>query len=367
MNSVPPKLRTDLEIKSQPATDGPVYVLKDPDSGEFYRLREAEYFVASQFDGETPLEVIRERAEARFGATLPAETLAAFVKVLFKSHLLETGGTSGSKRTGSGGFVRGSSLYMRFKIWDPDALLERLMPRVRFLFTPWFLLASGGLILLAIGTTLGNQYELAYEIANLAGLASIPFIVVVLFALVSMHEFAHGVACKHYGRRVHEMGFMLIYFQPAMYCNVSDAWFFPGRSQRLWVGFAGPYVELTLWAAATLLWRFTDSSSWIHIMALIVAGSAGLKTLLNFNPLLKFDGYYLLVDLLDTPNLRTKSFAYIGESMKWFFGRSKQRVYELAPRLRRIYLAYGIAAVIFSWSALVFAIVILGAYFIESR
>ena len=366
MNSVPPRLRPDLEIKSQPATDGPVYILKDPVSGEFYRLHEAEYFVASQFDGETSLEVIRERAEEHFGATLPAETLSAFVKVLFKSHLLE-GGEADAKRKGRGGFVRGSSLYLRFKVWDPDAFLERLVPRLEFLFTPLSLVLSVALILLAMGTMITNRFDMGNEIATLSGLASIPFIVVVLFALVSLHEFGHGVACKRFGGSVHEMGFMLIYFQPALYCNVSDSWLFPDRSQRIWVGFAGPYVELTLWAAATLLWRITDPGSWIHIIALIVAGSAGIKTLLNFNPLLKFDGYYLLSDYLDVPNLRTKSFAYIGEAIKRSFRRAKDRVDDIAPRLRRIYLTYGIAAVAFSWCALVFAIVIVGDYFIDNR
>ena len=366
MNTVPPRLRPDLEIKSQPASDGLVYILKDPISGEFYRLHEAEYFVARQFDGETPLEVIRERAEERFGATLPAETLAAFVKVLFKSHLLE-GGEADAKSRGAGGFVRGGSLYMRFKVWDPDALLERLVPRVRFFFTPWSLAISAGLILLAMGTTITNRFQMGNEIANLTGLASIPFIIVVLFALVSMHEFAHGLACKRFGGRVHDMGFMLIYFQPALYCNVSDAWLFPDRAQRIWVGFAGPYVELTLWAGATILWRITDPDTWIHIIALIVAGSAGIKTLLNFNPLLKFDGYYLLSDALDVPNLRTKSFAYIGDALHHFFGRARDGVHQVAPRLRRIYLTYGLAAVAFSWCALAFALVIVGDYFIDNR
>jgi len=367
MNSVPPRLRPDLEIKTQPATDGPVYVLKDPVSGEFYRLREAEYFVARQFDGATSLEAIREKAEAEFGATLPMETLAAFVKVLFKSHLLETGEATGTDRAQRAGWVRGRALYLRFKLWDPDRMLERLVPRLQFLFTPWFPAISGGLILLAAGTTITNRFDIGRAIASLAGLASIPFIVAVLFALVSVHEFAHGLACKRYGGSVHEMGFMLLYFQPALYCNVSDAWLFPERRQRLWVGFAGPYIELTLWAAATLLWRLTDPETWIHLVALIVAGSAGIKTLLNFNPLLKFDGYYLLSDLLDVPNLRSKSFRYIGDAVKRLFGRATERAHEIAPRLRRIYLTYGIAAVAFSWSALVFAIVIVGDYFIESR
>ncbi len=367
MNAVAPRLRPDLEIRSQPATDGPVYILKDPVSGEFYRLREAEHFIARQFDGKTPLEAIREQAETRFGATLPPELLAAFVRRLRRAHLLETPDAADKGRACKGGIVRGNLLYLRFKLCDPDRLLGLLVPRLRFLFTPWFATISGALILLAAGTMITNRYDLAGEIRDLAGLATIPLIVAVLFALVSVHEFAHGLACKRYGGGVHEMGFMLLYFQPALYCNVSDAWFFTEKRQRLLVGFAGPYAELTLWAAATLIWRLTDPEAWIHVLALIVAGSSGIKTLLNFNPLLKFDGYYLLSDLLEVPNLRSKSFAYIGDRLKGLFGRAGDHADEVAPRLRRIYLRYGITAVAFSWAALIFGIILVGDYFIDNR
>jgi len=366
MNSVPPRLRPDLEIHPQSAKDGPVYVVKDPISGEFYRMREAEYFIARQLDGETSLEQIRGRAEQEFGATLLPSTLADFVKMLYKRHLLETPEAAARAREGHG-FVRGSSLYMRFKLWDPDSLLNRVVPRVEFLFTRWFLWASSLLILLALGTTIANRYELADEVPSFLRPESIPFVVVVLFSLVSVHEFAHGVACKRYGGRVHEMGFMLLYFQPALYCNVSDAWLFTERRKRLVVAFAGPWIEMFLWALATLLWRFTDPGAAVHGLTLIVAGSAGVKTLLNFNPLMKYDGYYLLSDILDVPNLRTKSFRYIGALVKGFFGRPEERALDIEPRLRRIYLWYGLSAVAFSYTALAFAVLILGDYFLENR
>jgi putative peptide zinc metalloprotease protein len=366
MNSVPPRLRPDLEIHPQSAKDGPVYVVKDPISGEFYRMREAEYFIARQLDGETSLEQIRGRAEQEFGATLLPSTLADFVKMLYKRHLLETPEAAAGAREGHG-FVRGSSLYMRFKLWDPDSLLNRIVPRVEFLFTRWFLWASSLLILLALGTMIANRYELADEVPSFLRPESIPFVVVVLFALVSVHEFSHGVACKRYGGRVHEMGFMLLYFQPALYCNVSDAWLFTERRKRLVVAFAGPWIEMFLWALATLVWRFTDPGAAVHGLTLIVAGSAGVKTLLNFNPLMKYDGYYLLSDILDVPNLRTKSFRYIGALVKGFFGRPEERALDIEPRLRRIYLWYGLSAVAFSYTALAFAVLILGDYFLENR
>src|SRR5207247_6187986 len=139
---------------------------------------------------------------------------------------------------------------------------------------------------------------------------------IAVFVVTAGHEFAHGLTCKRFGGEVHELGFMLIYFQPAFYCNVSDAWLFPEKSKRLWVSFAGTYFELFLWALAVLAWRVTDVDTVINYLALIVMTGSGVKALLNLSPLLKLDGYNLLSDYLDIPNLRRKSFRYVGARLK---------------------------------------------------
>src|SRR5204863_2653183 len=131
------------------------------------------------------------------------------------------------------------------------------------------------------------------DVSRLFRYSAIPVIVLVVFLVVTAHEFGHGLTCKHFGGEVHELGFMLIYFQPAFYCNVSDAWLFPEKSKRLWVGFAGPYFELLLWALAVLAWRLTEADTVVNYVALIVMAGSGVKTLLNLSPLLKLDGYYM--------------------------------------------------------------------------
>ena len=102
------------------------------------------------------------------------------------------------------------------------------------------------------------------------------------------------------------MGFLLLYLQPAFYCDVTAAWAFPERSKRLWVTFAGAYCELVIWALATVAWYLTQADTAIHLVALLVMVASGLKSLFNFNPLIKLDGYYLLSDYLEIPNLRAK-------------------------------------------------------------
>src|SRR5437667_10585697 len=356
MISSAPKLRSDLVIRRQETAGGTVFVVKDPVPGNFFRFREAEHFIAQQLDGETPLDVIRQKAEEEFGATLPPETLRAFVKNLAKTHLLETEETSSRKR-GRQKRIRGSVLYLRFKVLDPSRLLDRLIPRLRFLFTPHFLVLSTALILLGAATVITNSRELIQDLSQLYRISSIPLFMAIIFFVVSAHEFAHGLTCKYFGGEVHEMGFMLIYFQPALYCNVSDAWLFPEKSKRLWVGFAGPYFELFLWALATLAWRVTDMETWINYVALMVMTGSGIKTLFNFNPLIKLDGYYLLSDYLEIPNLRRRSFRYVGDLIKRLFTFELQPAGELSRRERRTYLIYGLVGSAASFSLLGYILV----------
>src|SRR5205814_5873818 len=187
----------------------------------------------------------------------------------------------------------------------------------------------------------------------------------VVFLVITAHELAHGLTCKHFGGEVHELGFLLIYLQPALYCNVSDAWLFPEKSKRLWVGFAGPYFELFLWALATLAWRLTDVETGLNYVAFIVMTSSGVKTLLNFNPLIKLDGYYLLSDWLEVPNLRKKGFACFSDGIKRLFGTPVPRLEQMPRRERRICLAYGLVAGIGSIWLLGYAVAKIGSYLLQ--
>src|SRR6185295_5549304 len=166
---------------------------------------------------------------------------------------------------------------------------------------------------------------------------------------------------------VHEIGFMLIYFQPALYCDVSDAWLFPERSKRLWVGFAGPYFELFLWALATLAWRVTDTGTWVNSLALIVMTVSGVKTLFNLNPFIKLDGYYMLSDYLDLPNLRSRSFRYVGGLVERLFGAGARGDEELLPGERRVFLCYGLTATIVSFGLLAYVVMTTGGFLLENH
>ena len=358
MTSSLPRFRGDLTASQQVTPEGVVFVLKDPVRERFYRLPEEAHFIARQLDGETPLEVVRQRTEEKFQTTLTPKELNAFIGSLKDAGLLDDGRPSDNKARRRR--VQGSPLYLRIRFFDPDRLLSWLVPRVRLFFTPAFLIVSALIILGAFGVAVANWEDAVRDFSRLMRYSAIPVIVAVVFLVVTAHEFAHGLTCKHFGGEVHELGFFLIYLQPALYCNVSDAWLFPQKSKRLWVAFAGPYFELFLWALATLTWRVTEVETGINFLALIVMTTSGIKTLFNFNPLIKLDGYYLLSDWLEIPNLRKKGFACLSDGIKRLFGGEASQSAQMPSRERRLCVAYGLIAGAGSFFILGYALVKLG-------
>src|SRR5439155_512769 len=163
------------------------------------------------------------------------------------------------------------------KVFDPCQILKRLVSRTGFFYTPYFCVLSAAMILTAAGVTITHWGEFREELPRLySSWASIAVVIFLNFLVVGAHEFGHGLTCTRFGGEVHEMGCALIFLQPAFYCNVSDAWLFPGKSKRLWVGFAGPYFELFLWSLAVLTWRMTEPDTWINFVTLSVMATFGL-------------------------------------------------------------------------------------------
>jgi multidrug resistance efflux pump len=347
-----PRLRADLVVSRQETPGGVVFVVKDPTVGRFVRFKEPEYFIARQFDGQTPLEEVRRRGESELGGALSEATVQQFASKLLNLGLLETPADAEAKPQGR---IRGNIFYLRFKIFDPDALFERLVPRIRWAFTPQFAWFSISVILLGMLVTVMSWQEIHRSLPKLYRLESIFLAWFTFVSIVVGHEFSHGLTCKYFGGRVHEIGMLLIFLQPGMYCNVSDAWLFPEKRKRLLVTLAGAWFEIFCWAIATLVWRVSDPATLLNYLAMVVATTLGIKSLFNLNPLIKLDGYYLLSDYLEMPNLRRNAFAYIRARV----ARRWAEIGETPARDRWIYWLYGVLAALYSTlllSVLIFAL-----------
>src|SRR5262245_6066968 len=200
-----PKLRSDLVISRQ----GGAVVLKDPATGRFFRFGEAEDFITSQLDGRTPLAVVRQRAGKEFGSLPEPEMVQGFVGSLRRLGLLEADDGARDRPAARRRPVRGGPLYLRFSAFDPDRLLDRLVGKVAFCFTPAFLVLSAAVIVFGFGIAVAEWGHITRDLWRLWRVDMVLVAWLITFVIAAAHEFAHGFTCKRFGGHVHEMGFLL--------------------------------------------------------------------------------------------------------------------------------------------------------------
>jgi len=364
MEPLLPKLRSDLLISRQETSGEAHVVVKDPLTQRFFRLRGVEYAVARRLDGSTPFDSVARDVQTEFDVALDTATVTQFAEQLRRCGLLHTESLPSSERRPLRSRVAGNLLYIRLKAIDPDWFFNRLIGRVGFFFTPWFAAISLASVSAALAITLSGWEDIVRDVGRLYRFDALLLAWLTVLLVTATHECAHGLTCKRFGGEVHEIGFLLLYFQPAFYCNISDAWLFPEKSKRLWVTFAGAYFEIFVWSLATLTWWVTETDTWVSFLALIVMATSGIKTLFNLNPLIKLDGYYLLSDYLEIPNLRQRSFAYLRALLRRVTGLSPGETHA-TPRERRVYVTYGVLAAVYSFWLLGLVALRFGNFLVE--
>jgi putative peptide zinc metalloprotease protein len=364
MASEHPKLRDDLIITQLGDAGETSFVVKDPVTRRFFRLQTTEAFIAAHLDGRTTVEDIRSEFERELGAPLPRDRIERFLDRLEKLCLLDDPDGERRERDVSRAQRdaalerdgRGRLLYIKLKTLDPNRFFDAIAPRLAFFFTRGFFWTVIFLAAVAIGIVISNWSDYTAQTKSLITAGSIPAFILVAVVVGGLHELAHGIACKHFGGNVHELGFILIYFLPAFYCNVSDAWLLPDKKKRLWVSFAGVFFQAFVWAIAAILWRVADQETKLSGLCCIAIGTTGLSTLFNLSPLLKLDGYYLLVDQLGIPNLRRKAFDYLKSGLTSWVRPAALETKSLTTRERRVYWWYGVTAGVYSIGVLGFVL-----------
>jgi putative peptide zinc metalloprotease protein len=338
------------ELVFSTASDAGRYVVKDPRAGEYFSVGEEEYFLLTQLNGvQSPGAVCATFAE-RFGEPLAPSELAEFLELarsrgFLEQTLSDDSGAAQRPAIATSARPRQSILYWRKCLFDPDRFFSCLEPRIRLFWTRGFFILSASSIVLAAGLIWFNGQQVASSFAHALRWESAIGVWLVLLLITACHESAHGLTCKHYGGEVHEVGFLMMLFMPCFYCNVSDAWMIPDKSKRLWVTLAGGYFELFLWSLSALIWRVTMPDTLVNYLAFVVLSVCGLRTLFNFNPLIKLDGYYLLSDWLAIPNLRQRAVRHFQtQSCRVLWGGPRGND---EPR-GRLMLGFGLASWLFS-------------------
>src|SRR3989440_2939649 len=247
-----------------------------------------------------------------------------------------------------------SLLRMRWALADPDLWLARWLPRLRVCFSRPFLVASIGLFAAYALVAWTKWPELVHALAALTRPASYTVGMFLVFwttgmVVIVVHELGHAFTCKYFGGQVHEMGAMLIYFSPAFYCNVNDAWTFRDRAARLWVTAAGTWIQLVVAGLAAIVWWAAEPDTLISKMALAAIVIGGVPPVLaNANPLTPLDVYYALTDSLEIPNLRPRAFGYVGWLVRRYGLGLAVPPPAADPHERRAFLIYGTLALLYS-------------------
>jgi len=363
-----PKLRSDVAIVEQVYRGEASFVVKDLETHKYFRFRPLEVTVMRALDGvRTCGEAATALRDA--GINVSEAVVEGFAQKLSRMGLIEKSITERStmqverlreerKKRARPKLFRGELMRMRWSMGDPNAAIDRWLPRLRFMFTRTFLLVSIGLFLLNLVIVASNWPKLSASLAQLGDLGSYGPAHLVAFwctilGIILIHELGHSVTCKYFGGEVHEMGFMLIYFQPAFYANVNDAWTFPELRARLWVTAAGPWIEGVAATIAGIVWWLADPGTLLSQVALLAFLFGGIFSVLtNANPLMPLDGYFALSDWLEIPNLRHRAFAHIDWMIRRHVLRLEMPMPAASERERKIFLLYGIAAIAYLTSLL---------------
>ena len=354
-----PRLRDDLTIVEQTYRGEQSFIVKDPKTRKYFRFRPVEVSVLRQFDGtRSGAEVAAELADG--GLRVSAGAVEGFANKLKSMGLLER--TLGERsvlmmerlraqrRQRLGGGLNQVDIFrIRWSMGDPDHFMDRTMPYLRWMFTRGFLIASVFLFAVyllviavkwpAFTAAFSDLYHFRYTAGEL-------FVFwCAATGIIVIHELGHGYTCKHFGGQVHEIGAMLLYFEPAFFCNVNDAWTFPELKARLWVTAAGSWIQLVAASLAAIVWWAAAPDTLISHIALGAVLVGGATTIvMNANPLIPLDGYFALSDYLEVPNLRQRAFAHLTWLVKTHLFRLEVAMPPADEREQRIFLIYSLLA-----------------------
>jgi putative peptide zinc metalloprotease protein len=319
-------LRSSVRAHRQTFRGQDWVVLRDSLSSDFFRITADAYAFVSRLGTDRTIdEVWSELIEAEPELALTQEEVVQLLGQLHLSNLLQfdRGAAAASLferyRERRGREIKAlimGFLAIKVPLIDPDRALDRAMPLIRLLFGPVGALCYLVLLVLGIKALMDESHRLFDQSAGLLAPGNLGLLYLGLVLAKLVHEFGHAAACKRYGAEVHKMGVMLLLFAPLPYMDATASWGFRSRFHRMLVGASGVLAEFAVAAVAALVWA-SSAPGVINALAYNVIFVASVSTLLfNLNPLMRFDGYHMLVDWLDVPNLFQRSrdqLKYLGE------------------------------------------------------
>ncbi len=350
-------LRSDLQITRQLTKGEPVYIVHDPVSFQAHRLTLRDYRVVACLQEHDSLQAAFHRCVER--GDVDQEHEEQFFK--FVTNLDALGLLTSSQQAPEHLYRRFQTrkkaankskltnfLFLTIPLSNPDKFLDRTHHHFKLLFSKaaLWLWGLGAIAFLFMLQT--RWADLAQPLNSILATKNLIFMGAAFIVLKVWHELGHGYACKVFGGRVPEMGCKLIVGMPLAYVDATSAWSFPNRKHRIMVMLGGMYFESLVAIPSIFLWAAMPNS-FIGSCAYQLIFMAGLATLLfNANPLMKFDGYFILSDLVGVPNLRKKSIQHFqGFLQRWLLG-IRQTASSLSLRERAFLVLFGLASTLYT-------------------
>ncbi len=325
-------LRASVRIKRQIFRGSQWYVLHDPFTNQFYRLRQNVYEFIARLNAKKTVEEVWHQLLENSPEKAPGQgEIIDLLAQLYHANLLHYNLAPDSTKLFNRFKKRRQNLvkmnlmnilFARIPLYDPHNLLKFLKPLIRIIISPLGFILWSAVIGIGIKTVFDNFKAIQVQTDGILAPSNL-FLLYIAVALIKViHELGHAFAVKRYGGEVHTMGIMFMMLTPLPYTDASASISFRSKWKRVLVGSAGMIFELFIAAIAVLIWANTGEGL-LHSLCYNVLFAASVTTLLfNINPLMRYDGYYILADILEMPNLQrqaTQQLTYLLE--RYIFGR----------------------------------------------
>ena len=366
-----PPLREEIALHPGPSSKGgfPTWTLHDPPRNQFFRIGWLEFEILSRWTMGNSADIA---TSITLDTTLkPKESeVEAFVEHLKQNHLTQPQTDQDQHRFITiqqknqqplGQWMLQNYLFMRIPLWHPDLFLKRTFPWIRWLFTEWFALLIVINTLFGLGLLMQQWDTFTTTFLHFFNFSGMLYYGGAFILSKTVHELGHAYTAHRFGCRVPTIGVALLVMWPVLYTETSEVWKLSSQKQRLAVGMAGMLAELGLASLATVAWSFLADGPMKSAAFLLASTLWILSLVINLNPLMRFDGYFLLSDTLEIPNLQNRSFAYarwwLREKLFGFnleppelFSKAKQRfliVFAFCVWIYRLFLFLAIALLVY--------------------
>lgn len=374
-----PKFRTDLRISEQVFSGETSYMVKINETLNYIRFTTYEYDLLRHLDGtRTAAEAAAVLSELYPDSPASEQDVLEFLENT-DPNLWDRGLGQRNlavlqkiREERKNRVDRSNLLYFTLFTLDSDPLLDIVYPYLRWAFTPEFVIVTAGLFLWMAGIIVSDYARIERDTLEFftfthKSLYDIWVFWILLFVILGIHEFGHGLTCRHFGGKVPKMGVMLQYFNPAFFTECSDMVLFDKASQRLWTIWAGLWIEMLICAIGTIVWYYTSPGTVLNDLCYKILLFTGLSALLfNLNPLIKYDGYFLLCQHLEIEDLSEHSFDHLKAFLKKYVLRHKIEMPAASRRKRNIFLIYGTLSFIYSVLVIVLFLLFLKNVFVRT-